>query len=276
MSLGNHACWAFSTDREHRRVLTSYLSQGLRTEQRVAFFGSPHGREEIVASYLASAGYDVEQLVADGRLILGTADDIYLIDGEFSPDARIADYRAMVHAATGDGFKGLRVAGETTWLLQHNAARALWPGYELRADVLASQIPFLALCCYDQREWSEVEIARICSVHSHTLNATPRAAFHLHVAPNGGLTLAGELDFIHADTVEHALRAGAADARPVLDLSGLRFTDASGARAIAEGVRAFTQRHRKVAITGASPAFGKLWSLLGYGDSIPDAALVAG
>lgn len=265
LELHDHACWVYTSDEEHRRILTTYLTAGLARGERVLFLASPAERMPLVLEYLADAGQPVDDLRARGQLVLGVAEEAYLVDGHFDGDDRLRSYAAQVRAAVADGYAGLRVAAEVSWLHGCPAAQHAWPGYELKADLLATQLPFTALCAYDGRQWSVDELALIESFHQVNMRAEaapPVAGFRVYAAPDGVLRLDGELDFAHSDRLSAALATAALAAeRPVLDVSGLAFVDLAGMRAILTACQQVADARGPVTIRGASRTFRRIWQL---------------
>lgn len=274
LGIGDHACWAYASDAEHQEILSGYLSAGLRAGERLVFLGAQDGYHETVRGALGAGGHDVDRLLAEGRLILGTAEDSYLSDGTFDADARVADYRAMVRRAVDDGYPGLRVAAETNWLLETPHALKTWPTYEFRAEILARRIPFSALCCYDARAWPADELAMLRSLHGLDVrmrHPEEAAGFHLRARSDGGIAVAGELDVVHAELVCQVLTAcGEETGAPVLDLTGLRFADVAAMRALAHGARTIARAHGHVALLDGPPILRRLWRLLELDRLVPE------
>jgi anti-anti-sigma factor len=253
----------YASQDEHRRVLTDYLSRGLARRERVLFLASPPERAPLAIEYLLDAGVPVDVPLAEGQLVIGAAEEAYLADGRFDGDDRLRAYAEQVRAAVDDGYVGLRVAAELSWLRGRADARHSWPGYELRADLLATRLPLTALCIYDGRQWQPDELALIESVHQIDMSdrpGPPLVGFRVYASPDGVLCVGGELDFIHADRLVAALTTAALAAeRPVLDVSGLEFVDLAGMRVIVRACQAVADMRGPVTIRGASRAFRRLW-----------------
>jgi anti-anti-sigma factor len=266
LDLHEHACWSYTSDGAHRSLLTSYLTAGLARNERVLFFGYPLERCATVADDLLAAGVPVAELTARGQLALAPATDQYIVDGRFDPDQRIQAYAAEVLAAVDAGYRGLRVAAEVPWLRPVPAGWQHWSEYELRADVLASRLPFSALCAYNARLWPAEELAVLAAVHGiSAADAPPEAGtgFRLYAQRDGSVGLAGELDITHAGRVRELLVAAAGDsATPVLDVAGLEFVDVAGLRAVLAACQTMARTHGRTTIRGASRAFRRVWDLL--------------
>src|SRR2546429_9622463 len=52
---GDHICWIYGSDEEHREVLTHFLKEGLEGNERVLYL-TRHFTDETVMEYLREAG----------------------------------------------------------------------------------------------------------------------------------------------------------------------------------------------------------------------------
>ena len=170
----------------------------------------------------------------------------------------------MARSAVRDGYSALRILGEATDLKGNESALGRWPGFELRADLLISRAPILAVCAYDSRTCTGAPMELLCSLHASVLGPISRPPqFRLHASPSGGLTLSGEVDLGSAETIAMlASQAACSVTRPILDVRDLSFVDVSGMRAVARTLRAMTSAHPQVRIQGAGRAFRRLWTLM--------------
>ncbi|HLE99182.1 MAG TPA: MEDS domain-containing protein [Gaiellaceae bacterium] len=272
---GDHVCWAYPDEESRREVFADFLRTGLAAQQRLVLIApDPERRLE---SDLASAGLPVRKLLRDGRLVAFSTEDAYLPDGTFDADARLAAYCALIEGALADGFSGVRVAADATAVLAEPGLDTAWSSYELRADLLATRLPFSALCAYDRHACAADRLELVHAVHSRSLGNghAPGSPFRLHALDHERLLLAGELDFRHAEVLRSLLTASAPDLpRLRLDVSRLSFVDAAGMSALAKALTHACERLSSVSIEGASERFCRIWSLLGF-DTAIEVELVA-
>jgi anti-anti-sigma factor len=271
MAVGDHLCWSVDATTDSRRHLVSFTVNGLLAGERVVFYSSPATHGDVLREDLALAGYDPDQLVGAGRLVLHRAEDAYLSRGRFDADQRIAGWRRMIGQATADGWRGLRIAAELDWVRDVPGAQAAWPAYELRADLLAAQQPFTVLCCFDCRVWADEELGIIRAMHPLASgHAAPGPRFRVTGAPDGSVRLSGELDYTYAHLVRNVLARTAGEFGPaVFDVSDLEFADAAGMRAIATAARAMASGSGVAHIRGASPVFRSVWRILRFEELAP-------
>lgn len=251
--LGDHICWVYQDDESFRHVVTSYIADGLFAGQRVVCFMA-----EDALPVAAAVQAD------PGSLVLAPFKRGYLPDGRFDPDARLAGFELMAHRALADGFTGLRVLGHATAMLDDPVPRDAWPSYELRADLLISRMPIVGLCAFDARSCHPDGLQLLQSVHSHSLGEPAgESLFRLHGQADGSLSVEGEIDFAAAPVVERLAGDACRDLLvPELDLSGLRFIDGAGMRAVVKGIRSIAASHSRVRVRGTGPMFKRLWTLL--------------
>lgn len=261
---GDHICLTYDGDDQFRTAVVGYFEAGIKANERLGFF-APQPKLAELTVWLTAAGVDIGGLAAAGQIVVGEVASAYLPGGEFNPDARIASFVESINEALADGFAGLRVVGDVATIMSDPGVRGGWTSYELRADLLAARMPFSAICSYDRRRCASDTFGPAASVHSMHLGEIPfLPGYRVTAHPQGGLSVAGEIDFASAPDVARLLVDAAGDAAPAIDVSGVTFIDAAGMRTVAAAASAAAQHHPRVEITGASRLFTRLWSLMGY------------
>jgi anti-anti-sigma factor len=250
LRLGDHVCWTYATDDEHRRVLTTFFAEGAAAGEQLVYFASPE-TEEVVRTYVT----DPDSVHVD------------LVD---DPDVRASHIERLARNAPA----GVRVATESAWLAARSDLGPRLPAAELRTDLVTARVPAVVLCGYDLRICDDAVILDAVAA-VHPLCSRARASgdgplFHLHAADDGGISLTGEVDATQSELVESLLVASMDQLRePVIDVSALDFVDVSGMRAVANAAADLQATRQRAEVRGASPTFRKVWSLLGYDDLTP-------
>jgi anti-anti-sigma factor len=265
LQTGDHVCWTYDSDVEHRRVVTAFSSEGVTRGEKVVYLADGEEAARLVDA-LGDEGQPVDRLLGGGQLVVKAAEEAYTPGGAFDPDAILGLVRALVQGAVEEGWTGLRAAGEVAWLQGRPDAEDRWAGYELRVDLLAARLAYTGLCCYDLRVCGAA--ATMVPQAVHPLRLTPpapddRPLFGVHGTADGGLGLVGEIDCWCAEDVRALVTAAAGDLHaPVLDVSGLRFADVAAMRMIAAVAHDLARTHGRVRLHGVSPTFRKVWGLL--------------
>lgn len=278
---GDHVCWSYDSDREHRRVLGDFCDAGLRAGQRVLYV-APEARGEPVLAGLRERGHDVEGHLAAGRLAVEATEHLYTPGGTFDPDARVDGYRRGTEEAIAAGHSRFRVAAEGATLTHLER----WPLYELHADLLAAEGTFTALCAYDRRRSGPEVLAAVEAAHALSLRASrsrgdpsggpchPATTFRVYGTPAGGFGIAGEIDLAVGDTFRQLLgEAARVVPTPEIDLSELEFIDVAAVRDIALAAGWLGKTRGRAVLRGASPLFAEIWSVTALGRLAPTVQL---
>src|SRR3954470_18690003 len=99
---------AFVDSREEQyAILRPYLQEGLSCNAHlVTMVGEANVRDHVTR--MRNDGMDVERLMADGRLSVSTAEQVFPRDGSATPGSMLAHSEAHLDRALASGFSGVR------------------------------------------------------------------------------------------------------------------------------------------------------------------------
>jgi signal transduction histidine kinase len=146
---GDHLCSLYENTAEQLAVAVPFMIDGLARGERCVYITDDRTIEEVVHA-LAAAGADVEQARQRGALRLMTAQDLYRRAGEFVPLAMIDFIRHAEAEALADGFSGLRLTGEMTWVLFPETGCSRLIEYEALLNELSANSKSVILCQYNR------------------------------------------------------------------------------------------------------------------------------
>ena len=268
----DHQCFVYDRDAEARQSLLEYVVAGLARRERVHVYLEPGAPGGTIEDDLRAAGLPLSDLVDGGMLLVGSARKMYLAGGGVDAARLLDAFATAARSAQADGLAGLRVYVDTRFLLDQPDALAAWPGYELRVDLLAKQLPITAVCAYDARGWASGNLALAETVH--TWRSREHGAFRMHAGRDGTLRLSGEIDRSAAHQVYRLLvRTAWSRPTPVLDVSGVSFVDVSGARSIGTACEAIAGRHGPTRLRAATPLLRKIWESATWSTFFPSVRL---
>jgi len=164
LRVGDHLCFLYETEEEHRVVLTPFLRRGLEQGEKVVYITETRA-EETILGYLRDDGLEVEPYLARGQLTLRRADEVYLPDGCFDPERMIDLLRAETERALSEGCSALRATGEMTWVLRGAPGSERLVEYEGKLHKFLPGIQCLAMCQYDRRSCDAQMIMDMLSTH---------------------------------------------------------------------------------------------------------------
>ena len=168
---GDHACLTFASDVQQREAVTRFVARGLAGREKVYCFADSD--PAAVPQFLRAAGVAADHAMNRGQLVVLSADDAYLPDGSFDPEAMIARLRQLIDAAVGEGYAGFRLGAEMTWMLRSGLDAAAIASYETTASTVFSARPSSAMCHYDRRRFPAELTAAAAAAHPYVATADP-------------------------------------------------------------------------------------------------------
>lgn len=147
---GDHLCCLYSSEREHRNMVTPFLLDGLRRGDKVIYICDTHA-PEIICEYLLSQRFDPAPCLEQGQLQLLSSSEAYLRSGKFDADAMIDLLASEISDAKESGFDTLRISGEMTWALRGFPGSDRVIEYENRVNECLADSSCIAFCQYDRR-----------------------------------------------------------------------------------------------------------------------------
>jgi hypothetical protein len=168
MHAGDHYCNIYRTDEEHRAVIIDFVRQGVSKHEKVLYIVNLHTASQLKA-LLATAQVDVDALLGSGQLVIQTAKEAYLQDGEFDPDKMIGLLREETAKALAEGYSALRVTGEMTWALAGEPGSERIVEYESKLNEFFPNHQCYAVCQYDRRRFDAELLLDILHTHPKVL-----------------------------------------------------------------------------------------------------------
>ena len=168
---GDHLCWFYDTEEEHRAVITPFLRQGLERGEKVLYSVDARTAEAVLA-YSRADGLEVEPYLARGQLCILTRDDAYMRQGVFDPDGMVALLRAETARASAEGYTALRISGEMTWGLRGLPGSGRLIEYDAKPNNFFPGSQCLGLCQYDRRRFGPALLLEVLATHPTAMVGT--------------------------------------------------------------------------------------------------------
>lgn len=267
LSAGDHACLVCASDDERWGMVSTYFRGGRDRGERTVYVAAEH-TEEQVRGALALDGAGADLIVVPAAVAHGYT------DGRFDYVERLGLWADHAHAAVADGFSGLRVAVDMTWVDEVDLSLEQLVEYERRGTHVLRTAPGTALCIYDQRRFHSHTLARAGHAHHVRLGAaaarTPVFRSQLLTVSRSGpgaVVISGEVDASNAGAMARALETvvEAQDAL-LMDLRELEFIDAAGLRAIHETARRLNARGGELVLLSPPAVMRRMLPVLGVGN----------
>ena len=163
-----HYCGFYDSEEDRRQLSIMFVHEGVGTGEKVIYIVNSTPVVELKQS-LAAGGIDVEALTARGQLVILTAQDAYLRNGEFDPEQMIDRLRAETQQALAEGYPGLRATGEMTWALAGEPGSERLIEYESMLNTFFPGSKFRAICQYDRRRFDSELLLDVLYTHPQVL-----------------------------------------------------------------------------------------------------------
>ncbi len=168
MQPGDHYCGIYQSDEDHRVLVVDFIRQGIANREKMLYIVNLQTAAQLKAT-LAEAELDVDPLIEEGQLVILTAKDAYLRDGEFDPDKMIKLLREETDKALAEGYPALRITGEMTWALSGEPGSERLIEYEAMLNRFFPDSKCYALCQYDRRRFDAEMLLDILHTHPQVL-----------------------------------------------------------------------------------------------------------
>ncbi len=161
---GEHLCWIYESEEEHRSLLTPYLRQGLEQGEKIIYIVDNHSEKEILG-YLRDDGVSVKPYIKSGQLSIRAARDVYLPDGAFHSEEMIRLLGEETQLALEEGYPALRTSIEMTWALRGSPGSERLIEYESMLHQFFLSSRCRGLCQYDRRRFSPELLLGVLKTH---------------------------------------------------------------------------------------------------------------
>jgi hypothetical protein len=147
---GQHLCLLYEHVDEQLAISVTYLTEGLRRGERCLFASDP-ATFTALRGAIASGGIDVDAQIRHGALLLLTKEQAHLRGGGFDLESMLGLLQQAVRDAVDAGYRGLRAAGDMSWILDNAPGTDQVVAYEAMMNEFYPTVPALGLCLYDRR-----------------------------------------------------------------------------------------------------------------------------
>jgi hypothetical protein len=171
MKAGDHYCGIYRTDADHHALILDFIRDGIARHEKMFYIVNLHTGASL-RGLLERGGVDVDALMRKGQLVILTAKEAYLKEGEFDPDKMVALLKSETQKALGEGYAALRVTGEMTWALTGEPGSERLVEYESKLNEFFPDSKCYAICQYDRRRFDSEVLLDILHTHPKVMCGT--------------------------------------------------------------------------------------------------------
>ncbi len=160
---GDHLVLLYGNEKIGETV-ASFIAESLNRNERCMYVNGDTDTDEMLACL--SKIIDVDKVIEKKQLFILDKSEAYSKNGVFVPDKMIDLLKSESRAATSDGYSGLSVTGELSWVLDYEDGREKIIEYEWKLnDRVFSNHPVTALCRYNLDKFTPSMIKSIIELH---------------------------------------------------------------------------------------------------------------
>ncbi|HEU0036542.1 MAG TPA: MEDS domain-containing protein [Kofleriaceae bacterium] len=164
---GTHTCQFYKSERDLLDILVPFFATGLANHERCLWVASEPLPAQRARDALAEAVPDLAVRLADNQIEIIDYRDWYTRDGALTSEQVIAGWLEREQVALADGYAGLRLSGNTSWL-SHDQWGS-FADYEERVHHAFAGRRVLALCSYSLAQCGPSEILDVVRNHRSAL-----------------------------------------------------------------------------------------------------------
>ncbi|WP_336022720.1 MEDS domain-containing protein [Halobellus salinisoli] len=146
----------------------SFFREGLESDKQCIYVGGEE-RHQSITEGLVEGGIDVITRIGSGDLLFRLPDHIYLENSEFDSVRTVDLLEELIDTALSEGYNGVCIAGETSWITDSDVDLDEWREYERRMNRVFRERPAMGLCLYNRSRFS-------ADLLSDTLCSHPKVA----------------------------------------------------------------------------------------------------
>ena len=180
---GDHLVFLYHSE-DTGKMLAAYITASLMRNERCMYVKGDTNTEMLLLNL--SELMDCEQAIKDGQLFILDKSEAYSKGGTFVPDRMIELLQNETNKAIDDGYSGLSVTGELSWVLDYEDGKERIIEYEWKLnDRVFADYPVTALCRYNLDKVSPGMMKSIIELHPYIIYENQINENPYYIAPEG-------------------------------------------------------------------------------------------
>ena len=164
---GTHVCQFYGTKQDLIDILIPYFRAGLENNEFCMWITSEPLSEKEAKEALKEALPNLDKYLKKGQIEIIPHHEWYLKNGTFNSKKVLASWMGKLNQALSNGYDGMRVTGNTTWLKKKD-----WKDftqYEKEVNKVIGNHKMIAICSYSLDKCSASQLIDVISSHRYAL-----------------------------------------------------------------------------------------------------------
>jgi hypothetical protein len=159
-----HICAFFNSAEEERRVLRSFVKDGIDAGEKSFHIIDPEQRDDYLR-WLGDEGIDVDAVLASGQLDVRAWQEAHLCGDRFEQDAMLTLVDEILQSNESSGYASTRILAHMEWALLDKPGVGDLVEYESRVNSVLSKYSAPVICAYDLSKFSASVVMDILRTH---------------------------------------------------------------------------------------------------------------
>jgi putative nucleotidyltransferase with HDIG domain len=161
---GNHLVLLYEKNEEMINIMHDYLINCLLNNEKCIYVDSDDEKELILSTI--DKDIDSMKYLEKGQLVFLEKSKAYSEGGEFKPDKMIQLLKKMSLEAISEGYEGIAITGELSWVLKYGDGieRIIEYEWKLNEDIFG-KFPVSAICRYNMSRFSDETLINVIQLH---------------------------------------------------------------------------------------------------------------
>jgi PAS domain S-box-containing protein len=162
IEFGDHLACIYKNKKEQPSIAIPFLLTGLQKNEKCMYIVDENTKQEIIEAFTSAV--DMKKY-RKGQFEVLAKEEAYLKGGFFSPEKMIELLRQNEAKALTEGYSGLRVTGEMTWIFSKLPGVERFIEYEAQLNYFFPGRKCTALCQYNEKKFSPEILLDVIRTH---------------------------------------------------------------------------------------------------------------
>ena len=166
---GDHSVLLYEEEKETLNPVVSFIKNSLKRGE-ICLYIQGDANTKLINSELQKERDDFSQLIKTRQLQFLSKEETYALSDQFEADKMITLLKNLSSQAIEDGYTGLSITGELSWVLNYKRGKEELIKYEwLLNDEIFDNYPVIALCRYNLNKFDNEIIKSILELHHYII-----------------------------------------------------------------------------------------------------------
>ncbi|MCG3217309.1 MAG: MEDS domain-containing protein, partial [Candidatus Heimdallarchaeota archaeon] len=176
LKLGEHLSLIYENKEDQLNVIIPLMLMGLERNEKCIYIFDENTEKELIIAF--NKFEDIQKYTKSNQIEFLSKEQTYLNNGVFDPDKMINLIKKFEQKTIEDGYNGLRLTGEMTWIFSNSFEVENLINYEAKLNNFLPQSKILTICQYSENEFTPDILLDVLATHpkiilNHQIHKNP-------------------------------------------------------------------------------------------------------